>query len=438
MSWTKWWNRLLGKSRMHVALRGILRPGQPGAWSSDHRAESQHFTGWNYVAIRAIALQAVRATVAVYDDSQGDVVAQHRRRKGHYDPHGATRPLAVSHPLCRLLKRPNPYQTGASFRYEQVVQLGLTGTCYIWKVPNAVGRTVERYVIPTAAVTAVGPSREMPGGGYRVSPSAGLIGSGDGGGVVELPSLSRIRGAVVPASQMMVVRWPHPWLKHDGYSSVVAGALFIDTAEQIDRARWAHLKNGADPSLVITAPEDIDPSQEELDAAAARFNEKYSGTANTGKAMFVTGGKVEKLSTSPKEMDYISAFSQLRDAVLALHGVPGVAAGISDGGSYASFYASLRQFTALTVQPTLDLLAEEETEQQACEFGDCLTVEMTAAHIDDPELNERQLETDLAAGAITRGELRALRGRAPFGDCRDGELACPAIGDSGNGQATAS
>jgi len=55
--------------RFAVALRTALGAGQPGAWSSDHRQESEQFTGWTFVAVRAICLQAMQASVIVYNDS---------------------------------------------------------------------------------------------------------------------------------------------------------------------------------------------------------------------------------------------------------------------------------------------------------------------------------------------------------------------------------
>ena len=55
--------------RFAVALRTALGTGQPGSWSSDHRQESEQFTGWTFVAVRAICLQAMQASVIVYDDS---------------------------------------------------------------------------------------------------------------------------------------------------------------------------------------------------------------------------------------------------------------------------------------------------------------------------------------------------------------------------------
>lgn len=57
-------------NRFAVALRMALGSGQPGSWSTDHRQESGHFSGWTFVALKAICLQSMQASIAVYDDIQ--------------------------------------------------------------------------------------------------------------------------------------------------------------------------------------------------------------------------------------------------------------------------------------------------------------------------------------------------------------------------------
>ena len=416
-----------------MALRFALSQGQPGSWASDHREEAAHFTGWNYVAINAVAKQAAQADVAVYQDQRSpqaksirkSLRQQGSKAYGHESLTGSA--LPADSPLMKLLGRPNPSQSGAALRYEQVMQLMLTGSCLLWKVPNQVGRTCERYVIPTAVAYPVEPSRELPRGGWQIDPAAcrwRFAGFQDGDRFIDSRGYQLTLGRIIPAENMQVIRWSHPIWKDDGYSALAAGAKMIDSAEQVDLSRFSSLRNSSNPSLVISVPPELNPTEEQMDSLASKFNAKYAGTDNDGKAMFVTGGgEVIKLNTNPKEMDFVQAFTQLRDAVMALHGVPGIAAGITDGGSYAAFYASLKQFTMLSVQPILDLLAEEDSEQIAPQFGPGLSVELTAAAIDDPEILERQLQTDLQAGIRTRGELRALRGLPPFGDARDDEIA---------------
>lgn len=403
-------------------LRTALQQGQPGYWASDHREESQHYTGWNYIAITAIARQAAQAEADVYSDGKDRRDRSARRKslrkrlgvRWKQIAPGLDTPLDPDHRLSRLVHRPNPHQSGASFRYESVIQLQLTGNLLVWKVPNRLGKTTERYVVPISMTSPVNPSNELPRGGYRIQPD--FVRSFEDDGFVEMASYLRAIGMILPAEQFQVIRWPHPMVKGDGYSPLAAGARQIDTAEMVDTSRWAQLRQGPDPSFAVTLAENIDPDDTDLDRYAQKLAHKYGGPQNHGKP-FILGGvkQLEKLSTTPKEMAYTDAFTQLRDFIMALHSTPPIAAGVTEAGAYAAFYASLRQFTELAVQPILSLLAEEETEQIAPEFGEGLTVEYSASSIDDPDLLERQLATDIQGNGITVDELRELRGREPLG-----------------------
>lgn len=425
----------LKSHRFAVALRAALGSGQLGSWSSDHRQESEQFTGWTFVAVRAICLQAMQASVYVYDDSVNGSkqkrwnqrIQEHsgyvQTKSLYAGEYGDSVPLPNNHSLCKILKHPNPTQSGASFRYERVLQLQLTGTSIVWNVPNKFGKTVQRYVIPTTLATPVSPTSDMPEGGYQIrSTSLRNYSKASGSAFTETEAFRQVTGKVIPLSQLQITRWPHPVYKDDGQSPVSAGAKWIDSANQIDAARWAQMNNGADPSIVVTCGKDMNPTREELETAAAMFEQKYGGSENTGKAIFTTGEQVVSLTATPKDMDYNQSFLQLRDAILALHGVPGIAAGISDGGSYAAFYASLKQFISLTVQPILDLLAEDDTEHLSPQFGKNLTIELEATHIDDPDILERRLATDISAQIIKVDELRAIRGLPPLGPRQGGDL----------------
>lgn len=415
-------------------LRAMLRQGSPGGWSSDHREEANHYTGWNYVAIRAIAMQAARAEVSVYHDgpSQSKLRTKTLRRRRR-DQLGSTakalvgrqtseQPLPDDHPLMQILHRPSPTQSGSSLRYELIQQLSLTGMALIWKVRNLANtRTVQRFVIPTAAATPVQPQPGMPRGGWRIQPISkhpSLFFDDD---YAQGDGWTRAVGSIIPSELMQVIRWPHPVFKDDGASPLSAGALWIDSSEQIDQSRWNHLARGIDPTLFFSVPDDWDGDEDELEALQRQLDAKYGGAHNAGK-VFVVKGVATPVTTNPKDMAYQDAFVQLRDASLALHGVPPIAAGITEAGAYAAFYAALKQFVELTVQPTLDFIADEDTEQLAYEFGDGLTIEYEAKSVDDPELLETQLQTDIQAGARTMKEYREVRGLPAFGDERDDQM----------------
>lgn len=398
-----------------AVIRAALSSGQPGQWSSDHRAESEKFTGSDYIAIHAIAMQFAQATAKVYDDSRPGRVRKSLRKS--YGADDETRCLPETHQLVKLLSRPSPKQSGALFRYECLLQWRLTGTILIWNVPNRLGTTCERYVIPTGVAIPRAPSYDMPRGGWYVQPALASrwAAMAEPDGYMENRGFSVCIGKTIPAEQVQVVRMPHPLWKDDGQSPVAAGALWKDSADQIDLARWGQLHNGADGSLVFSLDKEVQPSPEELDRIKTKLKQQYGGAKNAGAIIVVTGGvNVTPVSTTPKDMAYDVGFVQLRDATLAMHGVPGMAAGIVSATGREGLYAPLLQFTMLTVQPLLSILAEEDTINLAPQFGSNLTIELEAASIDDPDLLDQEIAADVAAGAILVDEVRALRGRPPL------------------------
>lgn len=400
------------KSAIASAIRAALSGSAPGAWASDHLAESQRLTGFHYCAIHAKAKQCAAANIEVFED-RGEQRSQKSRLKSHGQeiPEHLV-PLGEGSALVRLLSRPHPGCSASTFLYDIAQQHDMTGSALIVKVRNRAGLPVELYVIPTGAVQGMPPTPQYPNGFYQVGHN--LVGSlwRDSQGFTELRGYQALSGAIIPPEDMIVIRWPHPILRDDGYGPITAGALWSDTALQVDQSRWSHLKNGINPSFGVTVDGDV--TQQQINDALKGLDQNYAGSHNVGRPFVMPKGReIVPLSTTPAEMDYIGAFTQLRDAILALHGTPGVAAGITDGGSYAAFYAALKQFVTLTVQPLLDLIAGELLEQLAVEFegdGRHYVIWLTAAAIDDPEVLERRLQTDIAARAIKKFEVRALRG----------------------------
>jgi HK97 family phage portal protein len=222
---------------------------------------------------------------------------------------------------------------------------------------------------------------------------------------------------VVDARQVHAIRWPHPIHLADGLSPISAGSVTVDTSEQLERSRWYSFLNAIRPGMKFELDPNVDPDPEDKEAFRQDMRARAAGTPNTGKDLILPPGvKGERMDTTPDEMSYVESFPQVRDAILALHGTPGVAVGVTDAGSYAAYYASLLQFISLTVQPLLDLIADELNEWLVPYFGgvgEIIEIALKARSIEDPQLLEQRLKTDIAARAITINELRVLRGLPP-------------------------
>ena len=320
-----------------MSLRAAFSPNGPGFWSQDHYEQAQHFTGWNYVAIRAIALQFMKARVSVYADLDEAETAYAKNiqtysrdkcytisrniNKSFDDSKVNQKQLPKTHRLCQLLNRPSPWQSGASFRYEQAVQLGLTGVNLIWMAPNKFGLTKERYVIPTCLATPIPPNATYNRGGWKITPLTNYNGYDDG--FVDVTGYSSVLGRTIAAEYVEVIRWPHPMYKGDGYGPLAGGSQWSDTADQIDRSRWSQLKNALNPSLMVSPGADTELTQGDMDRLSEQMNAKYAGADKVGRVMIAPPGtEVTAVSKTAVEMAYEQAWSQMQAGILGLHGVP--------------------------------------------------------------------------------------------------------------------
>ena len=387
-------------------------------YSSDHRKEVEMYTGWNYVAIHAIATQCGQAACYAYTEEEavGSVM-----KSMYNDKDDQGRPVPKDSPLLKFLKRPNPQQSGSSFRFEMALQLKLTGKVLIWNMTNTYGKVVRRYIIPTAIVEPKQPNKDYPEGYYKVKPELARQG-GQQGWFFAGQHMSKLHWNL-DARHVQVILDPHPVYRDDGQSSVSAGALWTDSSNHIDTARTNHMRLGPDPSVHVHIAGQMDA--QELKGAEARFNQKYCGTDRAGRAMFTSGDgvSVTPLSNTARDMAYGEGFMQMRDAIMALHKVPPTAAGIEQATGGESLYAPLKQFIFLTIQPILNLFADEDNESWVWQYGEGHYVEYRAKAIDEPEQRNREHEILMKAGAITKGELRLRMGMQLFGDERDDEIA---------------
>lgn len=434
-----------GPKGYYGRIVSALRAAVPGGWASDHYEETLHCTGWNYIAANSIGMQCAAAGIEVsrpidsIDAWSGktyrkrfDRLHKHSGReryfqsvrsrgrfsalKSHDQGDSEERDiLPEDFGLCKLINRPNPSQSGAHLRYEASIQLSQTGTALIVKIPNKFGKAVELYVVPTCLMTPRPPTSEFPYGAYYVSPAATRTNWADDS-FVTMVGYQRLAGLTLDMRDLVKISFPHPLWKDEGYSALAACSLWTDASEQIDRARFSQFMNGCDPSMILEPPEDVNPTDNEIERVLQKMME-FIGTKHTGRVLVTPGGtKATPWSTTPREMAYGEGFDQLRNAIMGGHGVPLIAAGITDGGSYAAFYAALKQFIMLCVQPRLDWIAEELTYQLAEQYGEGLMIRFLAQSVDDPSILEARLATDVNARAITKNEIRQLRGLEPKED----------------------
>lgn len=420
--------------------RKWLEGAAPGLWASNHLAEATQCKGWQFVATRAVARMCGQAEVTVhYVGSQQSQEREARRairlfglagdrtmrkfwrreldaiRKAEPTAQGARtarRVASEDDPLVRLLKRRSPQWSGGTYLFAAAQQLCLTGSALIWRVANEVGVPVEQYILPTGLTTPRGPTVTHPEGSYYLAPisSWGMTVPDWMPGTLGQALLT---GCEIDARDVKPVRWPHPVNLSDGLSPLAAGAVWIDVANEMDRANWYAMQNSERPGMIFSQDPMVDPDPADKTQFREDLAAEARGVPNTGRHLILPKGlAADSRSRTPADLDFGNGRPQYRDMSLALHGIGPVACGIAEAGSYGGFWASIKQTTELSIQPMLSLIAGEETELLGEAFpGPRREITYTARAIDDPQLLEQRLRTDITAGNVLRvNEYRAMRG----------------------------
>jgi len=446
--------------------RPFLAGSAPGLWSSNHLDESKNVTSFQFVAIRQKATMCSNAELKVHRvEDKADLSARlakversirkcrtiadavertykterlEQKRQalsdrlhkmstgtGPESVKGDRTPVDSSHPLYRLLSRPNPEWSGSTFIYALAQQISSTGVGLVWAIRNGAGIPVELYVIPTGLAIPRLPTPAYPNGSYYITPiSTWGVAPNDvwSDGVIGQAMLT---GAEVDKRDVKKICWPHPFFLTDGLSPMSAGSLWVDLGNEMDRASWYRFQNAERPGMIFKRDKDIDPDPADVAQFREDLKADAAGTPNTGKHLILPPG-IEPVNwnNTERELEFVDSRPQIRDMNLALHGLTPISFGFAEAQAYAAYWAAIKQTTELSVQPLLGLIGGELTELLGTAFQDGrYEITYNAPAIDDPQLLENRLQTDIDAGNVLLvKEYRAMRGLPLLGDERDDQF----------------
>jgi HK97 family phage portal protein len=280
-------------------------------------------TAWVYIAVNRIA------------NSEAQVRFQLIRREQRGQPNSIVMGPAAG--LRDLLLYPNPYQSWFDLMESIGVSLELTGNAFIEK----------------AALDRLNRPHEL----YVLNPSRMLI----------IPGPKGVQGYVYTANgksikfnrdEIIHIKYAHPYNDWYGLSPLTAARLQIDVDKAALEWNRNFLAKGAWPAGAITTPNDLDdPTRQRLETEIRRIVNR--GKESVGQVLLLTGGlKWEKISLSPKEVDWLSARHMSRDEILAIYGVPFAVAGLYSTEQTTARSAGVNQqvvnFYQFTIFPKLE------------------------------------------------------------------------------------
>ena len=373
------------------------------AWTDSRVEQVKHFKNFTYTAINHIATTVADdlPNVSYVKKSKDDPNSS--RRKSLVPIRQGLEPVPDNHPLLRLLLDPNDPDTSYDLWYESILFLLLTGSCYWWapkrpgfKVPEALWVVPSHWVWPV-----VGKTRLIEA--WEIRPTEGNYGR-----------------KTLPADEVVVFRRKNPLSKIDGYSPLTASAQWVDTAEMVDRSKWFAYKNGTFPSVAVQFDGSLhDPSDEDLRRIEQKFIARHVGETRANKPLFLPPGvKVIPLTIKPNEMIFGQTSREMRDYIFAAFGIP-TSLLFDDGPStYGSKGAARYVYHDQCVNPLRRFFSQVINEKLCPLYKGSSPVKVwwKDSLPLDPVTLEKAIQTDLMAGAISRNEIRVLRGREPWDD----------------------
>lgn len=384
------YGRSLTSDASFIRLLQALRSKAPGGWSDDRWEQSRHYVGIAYVAIHRQNELLLQSEFQVFIKDPNH--PEGKRPVTPNDPPQGDR-LVRPYDLVKLLEKPNNQDGFGNLMEQWNLQLDLTGMCLTQMVPNALGTPMELYPIPTAtAIPQPVINPEYPHGYYRIQPIYPY------GPFSSYPTPNSAVGAAIPAEWMMRVKYPHPFLRYDGYSPLTAMRLHLDEIEGMDRSRASSMRGQITPSAVLNF-EDSEAGlqalpEEEIERVKAEFEAAFMGPENAGR-LFVAapGSKLEPWGGRPVDMDYQAGWDQIASFVLGGgFGVTKPAAGMVEDSSYSTLFATLKQLYWITLDPKCHRHGQALTRTVAPFFGDDLIVEIRCKPINDHEINFQKVD----------------------------------------------
>ncbi|MHA0041516.1 phage portal protein [Deinococcus sp. PEB2-63] len=287
-------------------------------WNADKAVdEGLKVNPWVYSAVGKVA-GAVASVPLVLERKQGD--------QWQPDP---------GHEIQALLNRPNPFMGRQDLNERWGQYMLLAGNALVWL--NIVGgKPVELWPIHPDTIKPIVSRPDFIGGyEWKVDTST---------------------KRVLPVAEVAHWMFPDPTNQRWGLSPLKAAAGAVDMDQAAAAWNRAVLRNDGKPPLAIFLNDGLTLAQ--MREAAGFMREQIDG-GSIRKALVMGGAsKVQPLSLSASDLDFLNGRRFSREEIAAVFGVPPILLSFGDAATYANLDAAKTALWEDRVVPLLDDLCQ--------------------------------------------------------------------------------
>lgn len=264
------------------------------------------------------------------------------------------------HPLQLLLDRPNPQWTGIHLRKLVAFEMYLTGNSLMCQLPFDSPIPLELWTIPPHLIKAIPTKAEGP--------------------IIKAYEVTREDSTKfeVDAAAIIHLMFPDPTNPWWGLSPIRAAMRDIEMEDSASEWQKRTYDNLMIPPLIFTVGSNQGDlgglghiGKEQFEELKKTWKKEYQGAINARTPM-VTGQemKVERLSLTPQEVDFLKSREMTVQTICAVLGVPQPVAGVLVDATYTNIRTAREIWWEDTIMPFLDGWGAVINTQLAPKFGD--------------------------------------------------------------------
>lgn len=250
----------------------------------------------------------------------------------------------ASHPLVRLVNRPNPDMSWQQLIEYAVQHLDLSGNAF-WSKIRAGTQVRELWILPPQHVRAV------PGMMRLVEKYEYHLG---------------LRPRDIAPEDMVHFKYLDPNNLFFGVSPIISAAQAVDIDNEAERFQKVSLENRGLSDLAVKIP--LEASPEQVQQLRAAFSREHGGSRNARKAL-ITSGDITQLGTTAAELDFTESRKFIRDEICSAFGVPPPMVGSYENATLANIETARKIFWRDTMITLLSKLESFINMQLTYEFG---------------------------------------------------------------------
>lgn len=368
---SKIYNRLFNNAKVKKFFSVSLLSNYSLNWTAQNYLRAYEISAYVYGAVRKRAEKVGEIEFRLTDSRTGKEIENNK--------------------ILDLLAQPNEYQAKSEFFQLYQIYKDLTGEAYIYLV-----RLGDN---PNSEV------KEM----HLLRPDLFIKHTFDDKGSITGYVFTKESGGgqiTYDANDIIFSNYPNPFDKYRGLSPLKAGALAVDTENQLSTYHNKVLQNGGKIEGILSFKSELTDSQ--IEQAKAQFEKHFSGSEKSGKPLVMAGDATyQNLGLTPGELSYLESKKMTRDDILLIYGVPKAIVAQTDDVNYANAKEGKSIFLSETVRPLLQDLTEKLDQSLVV---DGITLDFVDPTPEDVEQAIKKIDCGARNYYMTINEMRVLSG----------------------------